>query len=84
MTPRLLTERDAASYLSLPLAHMRRLLAGRVVLDGRVRWDRVALDAWLDAQRGATPSSPANQNLNGSDAALAQFLADKNHAPRRS
>lgn len=84
MTPRLLTERDAAAYLSLPVAHMRRLPAGRVVLDGRVRWDRLELDAWLDGLRGALPQSPANQNTSGPDAALAQFLADQDHAPRRS
>lgn len=83
MTPRLLTERDAAAYLSLPLAAMKRVQAGRVVLDGRVRWDRLALDEWLDGLRGSKPPSAANLNLPGPDAALAQFLADTNHAARR-
>lgn len=82
MTPRLLTERAAAAYLSLPLAAMKRVQAGRVVLDGRVRWDRKALDDYLDALRGATPTV-ANSNLSGPDAALAQFLADTQDAARR-
>ena len=84
MSPRLLTERAAAEYLSLPLAAMKRLQAGRVVLDGRVRWDRLALDEWLDGLRGLKPQSPANQNASGADAALAQFLADSQDAARRS
>lgn len=84
MTPRLLTERAAAAYLSLPLTAMKRLQAGRVVLDGRVRWDRRALDEWLDVLRGAKPQSAANANLSGPDAALAQFLADTHDAARRS
>jgi hypothetical protein len=82
MTPRLLTERAAAAYLSLPVAAMKRLQAGRVTLDGKVRWDRRALDEWLDALRGARPQS-ANQNASGPDAALAQFLADTQDASRR-
>jgi hypothetical protein len=82
MTPRLLTERAAAAYLSLPLAAMKRVQAGRVVLDGRVRWDRKALDDYLDGLRGAK-LTVANSNLSGPDAALAQFLADTQDAARR-
>jgi hypothetical protein len=82
--PRLLTERDAAAYLSIPVAGVRRLEAGRVVLDGRVRWDRVALDEWLDALRGRGPQSAANQNSTKADEALAGWIADKKNAPRGS
>lgn len=84
MTPRLLTERAAAEYLSIPIAGVRRLTAGRVVLDGRVRWDRLALDAWLDGMGRQSSSSAANQNLTGPDAALEQWLADSQNAARRS
>lgn len=84
MNPRLLTERALADYLALPLTSARRVMAGRIVLEGRVRWDRVALDAWLDAQRGVAPSSAANTNLSGPDAALAQFLAGTQDAAGRS
>lgn len=82
--PRLLTERDAAAYLSIPVAGVRRLSAGRIVLDGRVRWDRVALDEWLDAQLARGPQSAANQNLTKADAALAGWIADEKNATRRS
>lgn len=83
MTPRLLTERALADYLSLPLSRARKVMAGRVVLEGRVRWDKIALDAWLDAMRGAAPPAPANANMSGPDAALAQFLAGSEDAARR-
>jgi hypothetical protein len=81
--PRLLDQAAAAAYLSLPLAAVRRLGAGRVRIDGRVRWDRVALDAWLDEQRGLRAQSPANENLTEADAALARFTEGPRHAPRR-
>lgn len=84
MTPRLLTERAVAEYLSLPVCRARKVMAGRLVLEGRVRWDRVAIDRWLDEQRGAAPDEPANQNMTGPDAALAQFLADTQNAAGRS
>ena len=84
MTPRLLTDRGVADYLSLPLTCARKVMAGRLVVEGRVRWDRTALDAWLDAQRGASPSLPANSNMTGPDAALAQFLSGTADAARRS
>lgn len=83
MLPRLLDAAAAAAYLSLPVTAVRRLAAGRVMIDGRVRWDRVALDAWLDEQRGASVQSPANENTSQADAALASFLATARHAPRR-
>jgi hypothetical protein len=82
--PRLLTERAAAEYLSIPVAGVRRIAAGRVVLDGRVRWDRLALDEWLDAMRGRAPTSAANQNQTKADAALAEWLADQTNAARSS
>jgi hypothetical protein len=84
VTPRLLTDKAVADYLSLPLTVARKVMAGRVVLGGRVRWDRLALDTWLDEMRGARAQSAANSNMTGPDAALAQFLAGSQDAARRS
>jgi hypothetical protein len=84
VTARLLTDRAVADYLSLPLTCARKVMAGRVMLEGKIRWDRVALDAWLDALRGSAPHAPANANMTGPDAALAQFLAGSQDAARRS
>lgn len=84
MTPRLLTEHAAAEYLSIPVAGVRRIMAGRVTLDGRVRWDRVALDEWIDGLRGRAVPSVANQNGSTADEALAGWIADQKHDARRS
>lgn len=82
---RLLTAEAAAVYLSLPVAAVRRLAAGRVVLDGRARWDRLALDAWLDERfRPAPAALPANENASEADLALARFLEAQPDAARRS
>jgi len=81
--PRLLTEKAAAAYLSLPLACMRRLPEGRVIIDGRLRWDRLALDAWLDGNRRPGVQSSANENLTEADAALDRFLETQRHAAGR-
>lgn len=85
VAPRLLTAEAAAAYLALPVAAVRRLLQGRVVIDGRTRWDRQALDAWLDG-RPASPSlsPPANSNATEADQALDRFLATQGHAAGRS
>ncbi|WP_091739875.1 hypothetical protein [Phenylobacterium immobile] len=83
MTARLLTDRALAEYLSLPLTSARKVAAGRVMLGGRVRWDRIALDAWLDEMQGVTAQLPANENPTPADEALARFLEGQRHAPRR-
>lgn len=46
--PRLLTEKEAAEYLGLPAATLRKLPFGHVRLGVRHRYDRKALDAHLD------------------------------------
>lgn len=81
MTPRLLTEADAAEYLSLPRAAVRRLPEGRVLINGHVRWDRVKLDQLLDgAPSPVAKSSPSNDD--DAEAALDRFLEDQGHAAR--
>jgi hypothetical protein len=82
--PRLLTEGAAAAYLSIPVASLRRLTEGRVQIDGRVRWDRFALDAWLDGGQGKAAPFPANENPTDADQALARFLEAQGHAAGRS
>lgn len=73
--PRLLTDAEAAAYLSIPATSLRRLNVGRVVLDGRVRWDRLAIDAWLDAENGLVKAQPAPSPESEADAALARARA---------
>jgi hypothetical protein len=80
LAPRLLTDKAAAAYLSLPVACVRRLQEGRVIIDGRLRWDRVKLDALLDGHRRPGVQSPANENLTEADAALDRFLETQRHA----
>ena len=85
MGARLLTESAAAEHLSIPKACMKRIVRGRVLIDGRVRWDRVALDAWLDELSGmGVQSEPANCNMTEAEAALERFLSeDQERAARR-
>lgn len=82
MTPRLLTDKAAAAYLSIPVACVRRMMEGRVQINGRVRWDRVALDRMLDGEP-AKAVSVANENLSDADADLAAFIQSRPHAARR-
>ena len=72
--PRLLTEEQAAAYLSLPAATVRKLNFGHVRLGTRHRYDRKALDRHLDRLAGL--DSPAELNVNKADAELARFIAD--------
>ena len=58
MTSRLLTLDEAAAYLAIPKAAVKRVPVAPVNVGGRLRWDRVALDAWLDQEAGLTPPSP--------------------------
>jgi len=72
--PRLLTEDQAAAYLSLPAATVRKLKFGHVRLGTRHRYDRKALDRHLDRLAGL--DSSAEPNVNKADAELARFIAD--------
>lgn len=84
IAPRLLSEDQAATYLSMPRKAVRRMTVGRVMIDGRVRWDREALDAWLDAERGVPVHFPANQPMTEADHALARFLEAQGHVAGHS
>lgn len=76
MTPRLLTEKAAAEYLSIPVTDFKRLCVGRVPLGTRVRYDRVALDAHLDRISGLAPQSRQSTKVDDDDpdAAFDRFL----------
>jgi hypothetical protein len=82
--PRLLTETQAAEYLGVPKASLKRLAVGRVPIDGRIRWDRHALDHWLDDMGGLSAPSTANANQTEAEAALDRFFSDQRHAARHS
>lgn len=71
---RLLTEQEAAAYLALPAATVRKLPFGHVRLGSRHRYDRKALDAHLDRLAGLDSSE--EPNVNKADADLARFIAD--------
>ena len=78
MNPRLLTEAQAAQYLGLPVATVRKLPFGHVRLGTRHRYDRKALDSHLDRMAGLDSSS--EPNVNKANAELAQFIADHPNA----
>jgi len=76
VTARLLTLDEAAAYLAIPKSRVKGIPVPPVNVGGRLRWDRVALDDWLDKEAGlgvqptpATGSTP--------DALLAQWLTDQ-------
>jgi hypothetical protein len=83
MTPagRLLTDDQAAAYLGVRRSDLKGLpLRLRVPINGKPRWDRRAIDAWLDAQTGLVAPSPAQAAAeipDDGDAALDGWLKDK-------
>lgn len=83
LAPRLLRAADAAAYLSLPVAVFQRLRIGAVQLGRATRYDRVALDAYLDQLGGLSANSDVQQP-DEAEAALARFHAHTRHAARRS
>ena len=82
LLPRLLTEQAAADYLSIPKACMKKVASGRTTIAGRVRWDRQALDAWLDEQHGVEAKMPDPPADDSPDAALQRFSERFENAPR--
>lgn len=81
--PRLLTDKEAADYLRLPVSAFVRTGIGRVRLGQYVRYDLRALDAYLDELTGLTAHS-APQPDNDAEAALARFTNGRADVPRRS
>jgi hypothetical protein len=81
MKPRLLTEGQAAAYLNVPAAEVRRQGWGRIRLGIHTRYDVNALDAHLDELMGVAPQSAAPNADNDAEAALARSI---DHAARRA
>lgn len=81
MEPRLLTEKEAAAYLRLPISTVRGLSVGQVRLGARRRYDRVALDAYLDRLAGLQASEMIGATA--ADAELDRFIADHPDAAGR-
>lgn len=74
-SPRLFDERQAAAYLSLPVISLKRLTCARVVVDGRLRWDRRALDAWIDQQTGLEVVTTSPDQPQDADAMCEAYFA---------
>lgn len=84
MPPRLLTEAAAAAYLSLRAKDMAQVTVGRVTVAGRLRFDRAALDRWLDGEPAAALPAPANANASPASQALARFVQGHPDVTRRA
>lgn len=85
--PRLLTEDQAAAYLSIPVTEVRRLTFGRLRFGQKVRYDRRALDVKLDALSGLASQSTAPAAPGPDDdpeAAFDRFSNSVTHAAGRS
>ena len=82
--PRLLTAETAARYFNLPVRAFEKLRVGRVVFGTRVLYDKLALDAHLDALSGLTAQSPPTIDNDDPEAALDRFTARFGRAAGRS
>lgn len=79
INPRLLTEEQAAHYLGdVPIAEVVRQGIGRVRFGRSVRYDRRALDAYLDALSGIAAQSANDDNPD------AAFDRSVQHDPHRA
>jgi hypothetical protein len=77
----LLTARQAAAYLNIPIVEVVRQGIGRVCLGARVLYDRMAIDLHLDRLGGlASAEEPENDDP---ETALARFAARFASAPGR-
>lgn len=83
LTPRLLCAKEAAAYFNLPVTVFERLRVGRVCFGPKVLYDRLALDAHLDALSGLAPQSGPTSD-NDPEAALDRFTIRSANAARRA
>lgn len=80
---RLMTADEAAAYLRLPKKAFERLCIARVIMGTSIRYDRVALDAHLDALSGLAARSAAPAANDDPEAAFERSAPDLRHAPGR-
>ena len=81
LEPRLLKTKQAAEYLNIPEAEVKRLTFGRVQLGSKLLYDRHALDAELDRLSGLE-SHDNRSNDNEAEAAFDRFTKDHGRASR--
>lgn len=74
--PRLLGKAQVAQYLNIPLSSVNKLVVGRVIIDGRTRWDIAIIDRWLDELAGPAPNRSSSQDQSEAEIALERFLAN--------
>ena len=80
MTARLMTLAQVAAYLAIPKTAVKRIPFGRVMIDGRWRWDRVAIDAQLDEMTGRLSQPP----VAAANDETPSRLVNRRHAARPS
>lgn len=73
LTPRLLTAKQASEYLNLPNTFFVSLGIGAVKVGRYTRYDRKAIDAFIDAESGMPMLG--GHEANEADAALERFNA---------
>jgi hypothetical protein len=83
INPRLMKDAEAAAYLCLSLKDLRGVPFGRVQINGRVRWDRNAIDNELDHMSGISRNLELQQP-DSPDAALERHINNQRASPRRS
>ena len=76
MTSRLLTLDEVAAYLAIPKAAVKRVPVAPVNVGGRLRWDRKAVDRYLDEEAGLTAPLPPSTGTSPDDV-LDQWLTDQ-------
>lgn len=84
VAPRLLTAEEAAAYFHLSVKSFERLNVGRVPLGAAIRYDRVALDAYLDELSGLARTSPTPHANDDAEAALDRFTLNSADPSRRT
>lgn len=80
ITPRLLTDKQAADYCSLPLRTFIKLGIGRVRLGAKVRFDKIALDIHLSRLSGVEAPAEVAPADDDPEAAIRRFMSTRANA----
>jgi hypothetical protein len=80
--PRLLTARQAAAYLNMPITEVVRQGIGRLCFGARVLYDRTAMDMHLDHLSGVASGSTLESD--DPEIALERFTSRFSSAARHS
>ena len=82
--PRVLKVREAAAYLSISVAELKRFNVGRIHFGSSVRYDKNALDAYLDEQSGLTSRHATHIPSDDAEDAFDRSVPALPNAPRPS